>query len=164
MHYAQFSKLHWCQSELAAFCSGPLRRKGKADLRKASPASSDIIEDIVKELAKAAPGGYISLCLLRSTTFQRHHPGKEEPFLILTLSCFLSKGIARETVPKEVLWKLNSRTLPLSGKRAKAMQATATPGKGCFLAIRCHQPEPACACRFLPWYPLLHLMAAAKPM
>ncbi|XP_071888290.1 uncharacterized protein [Anas platyrhynchos] len=71
---------------------GPLRRKGKADLRKASPASSDIIEDIVKELAKAAP------------------------------------GIARETVPKEVLWKLNSRTLPLPGKRAKAAQATATPG------------------------------------
>ncbi|KAM9168770.1 uncharacterized protein V3H86_013446 [Mergus octosetaceus] len=71
---------------------GPLRAKDKAGRITPSPASSDIVEEIIKELAKAAP------------------------------------GMARQTVPKEVLWKLNGRTLPLSGKGAEATQATAAPG------------------------------------
>lgn len=88
---------------------------------------------------------------------------KEEQLLTFPLSCFLSQGTDSQTVPKDALWQGSSRTLPLSDKGTEAKQATATPGKGCSLAIHCHQAEPACACRFLPWHPLLHLMAAAKP-
>ncbi|XP_066852122.1 uncharacterized protein [Anser cygnoides] len=35
---------------------GPLRAKDNAEIRKSSPTSSDIVEDIIKELEEAAPG------------------------------------------------------------------------------------------------------------
>ncbi|XP_066841231.1 uncharacterized protein [Anser cygnoides] len=115
---------------------GPLTAKDNAEIRKSSPTSPDIIEDIIKELEEAAP-------VVRAVPCKHWYPAssnwcvlaavpriwfKEEQFLVVTLSCFLSKELVRETVPKEVLWRGSGRKLPLPGKITGATQATAPPG------------------------------------
>ncbi|XP_040399314.1 uncharacterized protein LOC121063051 isoform X31 [Cygnus olor] len=104
---------------------GPLTAKENAELRKSSPTSSDIVEDIIKELEEAAPG---PLTAKENAELRKSSPTSSDIVedIIKELE-EAAPGMVRETVPKEVLWQGSGRTLPLPGKRTEATQATPGP-------------------------------------